>query len=154
MVRLNGKKGHEPHEGNKAPALCLDAGDQAIEPPARLSSDPIRCEVARNEECSRGTQCRADEIKHRPPKRSKERAACAAEDRARNEEDGSQGKQHDVAERRPQAETVDRALHQRRIETIAIECEPDRDGDEESEHEAGKCGAQRCHSTGSRRPSG
>ena len=38
------EEGHEPHESNEAPALRLDAGDQAIEPAARLSSDPIRCD--------------------------------------------------------------------------------------------------------------
>ena len=42
----------------------------------------------------------------RSPKRAKQCATEEAEDRARNEEDGPEGKERDVAERRPQAEIV------------------------------------------------
>src|ERR1044071_2125814 len=112
------EEGHEPHEGNEAPALCLDPGDQSIELAACLSPDPIRCDVARNEECDRRAQCRAAEIEHRAPKWPKKCAAQDAENRAGNEENRPQGKKHDVARWRPQAEIVHRALDQSGIETI------------------------------------
>src|SRR6516162_1812547 len=115
----------------------------------------MRCGVARNDECGRRTQGRAGEIEDRPPKWAQEGATEEAKDRTGNEEDRPQGKEYNVAERRQQAEIVNRALDQRRVETIALEGKPDRQGgDEEPEHEAGKRGRQRLHSAGSRRPSG
>ena len=78
-----------------------------------------------------------------------------AEDRAGNEEDRPQGKEYNVAEWRQQAEIVDRALDQRWIKMIAIECKPDRHGgNDEPEREARRRGRQRRHAAGSRRPSG
>ena len=55
------------------------------------------------------------------PQTGPKRAAEEAEDRAGNEEDRPQGKEYNVAERRQQAEIVDRALDQRWIKIIAIE---------------------------------
>ena len=88
------------------------------------------------------------------PHGAEEHAAGQAEDRAGDEENRREGKERDVAERRPQAKIAYRAFDQRRIETIPIERQPDcRTRDSEPERQAREHGPRR-HSTGSRRPSG
>ena len=54
--QIEGKQRDQPHEGDEAPTLRIHAVDQSLEEPAGLASDPVSCEVARDQEGKGGAE--------------------------------------------------------------------------------------------------
>lgn len=152
-MRLNEER-HQPHEGDEAPALRFHTYNQPLQSRAGPAPHPVCRKVASDKEGrGRAERC-ADEVKGCPPERTEERTAGKAEERTGHEEQRREGEERDMGEWRPRPEIPHRGLKQRWIEAIPIDEKPERRACYDKPEQNARGDGARCHSTGSRRPSG
>src|SRR5207244_3977980 len=88
----------KPHQGDETPALRVDPLDQSVEEPAGLARNPIRGDVAREQERKGGAERGAQQVPEAAPDRPEQNAAGKAEDRTGNESHRGESIEDDVAD--------------------------------------------------------
>ena len=112
---------HQPHEGDKAPALMLDAVDELLHAPARLLRHPVRGEVAGDQKRQGGAQGGPGQVVKRAQHRAEQGAAGQGEDRARQEQHGGERIDQHEQQRRADARALYPGLKRRDVEPVAVD---------------------------------
>src|SRR5262249_8938110 len=142
------------HQGDETPAFRVDPFDQSLEEAAGLARNPIRRDVAREEERKSGAERGAQQVPEAAPDRPEQGAAGKAEDRTGNESHRGESIDDDVAGGAPGAEGAEPSIEHRRIDLIAINHGQCRRRDQQQRERKARQETATAHGTPSRRPSG
>src|SRR5262245_65031171 len=98
---------YNPHQADKTPAPRVDPHDQPLEEAAGLARNPIRGDVAREEERKGGAERGPQQVPEAAPDRPEQDAAGKAKYRAGNERHRGESIDDDVEGGRPWAERAE-----------------------------------------------